>query len=94
MRCYIILRARENRVVCNNSISVKTHRWPYGPIWIKFFMEGNIGQRTTQNVFQRATAIFRCVLASLYEVVSVGRLVRRSLCNLFFLNAENELFSL
>ena len=41
---------------------------------------------------------FRCVLASLYEVVSVGPSVgpsvRPSLCNLFFLNAENELFSL
>ena len=27
-------------------------------IWVKIFMGANIGQRTTQNVFERATAIF------------------------------------
>ena len=46
----------------------------------------------------RCGCLFRCVLASLYEVVSVrrmvGRMVGRMVRNPFFLNAENESFSL
>ena len=38
-------------------------------------------------------SFFRCVLASLYEVVSVGRSVRWSVTR-FFSNAENEQFFL
>ena len=38
-----------------------------------------------------AEVLFRCVLASVYEVVSVGSSVRRK--TVFFLNAENERFS-
>ena len=40
------------------------------------------------------STLFRCVLASLYEVVSVGPMVRRMDGNPSFLNAENEQFSL
>ena len=35
--------------------------------------------------------IFRCVLATLYEVVSLGQMVGWMIGNLFFLNIENEL---
>ena len=31
----------------------------FHPIWVKFDMGANIGERTTQNVFEMATAIFR-----------------------------------
>ena len=50
-------------------------------------------QRTKYEEYSNS-ALFRCVLASLYEVVSVGPSDGPSDSNPFFLNAENEPFSL
>ena len=58
---------------------------------------GPVGERKILVISNSFHVIFRCVLASLYEVVSVGRSDGRLDGwldgNPFFLNAENEQFS-